>query len=234
MPAPFFHLPPLRAVLAGVAAHPAAAAADEGLARSLFPRPIVTAGVLLWPQEQAYGVLHAWARWTRGVPDEVTSVGRLVRYPRLPAVPAALRGRAFVAVEVAIPGEPWVAAGRLAALRGLEPEVDAVAVTNPDAVPPMHLALELPGAATGRHLPLRSLPAPAVDAFLGATGPGSGSNLASAELRHLGRAYAASAAGRATDEEDASRLGVRLDLMAARLAPYAAGWSLRRDFTRTR
>jgi hypothetical protein len=220
--APFFHLHALRAVLDGAAADPARAAGDGGLARSVFPMPFVTTGVMLWPQEQAPRVLHEWAAWTRSVPKDVTSVGRLVRYPRLAGVPGILRGRAFVAVEVAIPGEPWVALGRLAALRRLGPEIDTVTLANPAAVHPMHLAIDLPASAVGRHVPLREISSATVDAFIGAAGPASGSGLASAELRHLGVAFAVSASGRATDDEQLSHLEVRLDVLLDRLAPSGA------------
>jgi hypothetical protein len=216
--APFFHLDALRAVLDGTAAT-ARTDTDAALARSVFPLPYVTAGALLWPQEHAHGVLHEWARWTCTVPDDVTSAGRLVRFPRVAGVPGVLRGRAFVAVEVAIPREPWVAEGRLASLRRLEPEIDTVALTSTAGVPPMHLGLDLPESAIGRHVPLRTLTHAVVDAFVAAAGPSSGSPLASAELRHLGRAYALSAATRATSEEDASRIETRLDLLVERVAP---------------
>jgi hypothetical protein len=210
-PAPFFHLEALRSVLEGSAATAGADSAPS--ARSVFPLGFVTTGALLWPQEHAHRVLHEWAQWTRSVPEDVTSTGRLVRFPRLSGVPAALRGRAFVAVDVAIPGEPWVAEGRLAALRRLGPEIDTVALTNGGAVPAVHLGLEVPAAAIGRQAPLPALTPAVVDAFVAAAGPASGSPLASAELRHAGRAYAVSAVGRATGEEDASRLGVRLDIV---------------------
>jgi hypothetical protein len=229
--APFIHLQALRAVLDGVAAHPAAVV-DSGLARSVFPMPNVTTGALMWPASHAQRVLHEWAAWTRTTPQDVTSVGRVVRYPRLPGVPQELRGRALVVVEVAIPGEPWVAQGRLAALRRLAPEIDTVALGTPDDVPSLHLGLALPAAACGRHIPLRTLSGAAVDAFLEAVGPGSGSPLATAELRHFGPGYAASAASRATTEEDAARVDTRFDILAYRLAPFTAGRVLRTDARR--
>jgi hypothetical protein len=231
--APFIHLEALRAVLDGVAAHPAAVV-DSGLARSVFPMPNVTTGALLWPASHAPRVLHEWAAWTRTTPQGVTSVGRIVRYPRLHGVPAELRGRAFVVVEVAIPGEPWVAQGRLSALRRLEPEIDTVRLGTPDDVPSLHLGLSLPVSACGRHIPLRTLTGATVDAFLEAVGPGSGSPLATAELRHLGPGYAATAASRATTEEDASRLDTRFDILAERLAPFIGGRVLRTDAMRVR
>jgi hypothetical protein len=230
---PFFHLESLRAVLDGVAAHPASVV-DSGLARSVFPMPTVTGGALMWPASHAPRALHEWAAWTRTTPDNVTSVGRLVRYPRLPGVPGHLRGRAFVVVEVAIPGEPWVAQGRIAALRRLEPEIDTIAVGTPDDVPALHLGLALPASACGRHIPLRTLTGATVDAFLEAVGPGSGSPLATAELRHLGPGYAATAASRATTEEDASRIDTRFDVLASRLAPFTGGRVLRTNAMRVR
>jgi hypothetical protein len=232
-PAPFVHLQALRAVLDGVAAHPAAIV-DAGLARSVFPTALVTTGALMWPAGHAHRVLHEWALWTRTVPQDVTSTARLVRYPRLPGVPAGLRGRALVVVEVAIPGEPWVAQGRLAALRRLAPELDTVVLGSPDDVPAMHLGLDLPSAASGRHIPLSHVDADVVEAFLSVAGPASGAALASAELRHTGTGYAASAASRATTEDDASRVELRLDLIAERLAPWVRGRVLRTDAMRIR
>jgi hypothetical protein len=48
-----------------------------------------------FPIERGADVLHAWRRWTDTVPDEVTSIGRLLRLPPLPKAPELLRGRAF-------------------------------------------------------------------------------------------------------------------------------------------
>jgi hypothetical protein len=219
--APFFHLDALRRVLDGTISSAGADAGDP--APSVFPQPYVTAGALLWSQEHAHRVLYEWAEWTRSVPADVTSTARLVRYPRVSGVPRELRGRAFVAVEVAIPREPWVAEGRLAALRRLNPEIDTVALTSPGGVPAMHLRLVLPPAAIGRHEPLDRITPDVVDAFIAVAGPTSGSPLASAELRHLGRACAVSAAGRPTDEEDSSRQQTRLDLLIERVARRAPG-----------
>jgi hypothetical protein len=157
-----------------------------------------------------------------------------VRYPRLPGVPSELRGRALVMVEVAIPGEPWVAQGRLAALRRLTPEFDTIVLGSPEDVPAAHLALDLPAHASGRHIPLRTVDADVVEAFLAAAGPASGAAIASAELRHSGVGYAASAASRATTEDDASRLAIRFDLIAERLAPWVHGRVLRTDAVRIR
>jgi hypothetical protein len=220
--APFPHLDALQAIFVR-ASGAGSPSPDEGVGRSLFPQPFLTAGGLMWPWHQAHRVLHEWAQWTREAPDDVTSVGRLVRLPYLPSVPLELRGRSLVVVEVAIPREPWVAAGRLAALRRLEPEIDTIGVVGPGALHPLHTEVEVEAPAVAGHMALAGLPGAAIDAFVAIAGPGSGSNLLSASLRHLGPAYGMAAAGIAAGEDDETGLEVRLALLASRLAPFAAG-----------
>jgi hypothetical protein len=219
---PFPHLDALQAILERAADLPAAAPADH-VGPALFPHPFVTAGTLMWPWEHTHRVLHEWARWTREMPHDVTSVARIVRLPRAPGVPAELRGRSLVAIEVAIPREPWIAAGRLAALRRLEPEIDTVAVVAPTELHPLHTACTVPAPAVGDHMGLESLPGAAVDAFVAIAGPASGANLLSAALQSFGPAYGLCAAGLPADEEEAATLEIRLALLTGRLAPFAAG-----------
>ena len=45
------------------------------------------------PWERAARDLHAWREWADTVPDEVTSLGRILQVPPLPDVPEPLRGR---------------------------------------------------------------------------------------------------------------------------------------------
>jgi hypothetical protein len=80
----------LRAAIGGGVVLPCAIA--------LTPAQALTAGTLMWPSEHAHRVLHEWRAWLRAASEEVTSVARLVRAPRLAGVAPALRGRAFVAV----------------------------------------------------------------------------------------------------------------------------------------
>ena len=56
----------------------------------LYPVDSLNAGWLIWPWEEARRVLTRWAEWTRTVPDEVTSVGRILQ---LPPLPGPARGR---------------------------------------------------------------------------------------------------------------------------------------------
>jgi hypothetical protein len=222
--APFPHLDALAALLdraAGV--DEGDARQQDGLGRTLFPTPFVTGGALMWPWEHAHRVLHEWAPWTREAPHDVTSAVRLVRLPRLPVVPQPLRGRALVVVELAVPGEPWTAAGRIARLRRLDPEIDTVGIVPPAAVPDLYTGVDVPAPAVAGHMALSGMSPDVVDAFLAVAGPGSGTNLVSAALRHLGPAYAMAATGIPADADDIVRIEIRLGLLAGRLGRYAAG-----------
>jgi hypothetical protein len=220
--APFPHLDALQALLDRAA--DAEPAPRERIGRALFgAQPFVTTGTLYWPWEHAHRVLHEWAAWTREMPHDVTSVARIVRLPALPGVPAEFRGRALIAVEVAIPREPWIAAGRLTALRRLDPGLDTIVVGGPDMVHPLHAYADVAAPAVAMQVGLEALPGTALDAFAAVAGPGSGANLLSASLQHFGPAYGLSAVGLPVDEEDAAGLEIRLALLAGRLAPFATG-----------
>ncbi len=65
----------------------------------LYPITEVYAGVLFFPLERAAEVLHAWREWVPGVPESVTSVGRVLRFPPLPDLPPFLSGQSYVVVE---------------------------------------------------------------------------------------------------------------------------------------
>jgi hypothetical protein len=186
---------------------------------ALAPAPLLTAGALMWPWEHAHRVLHQWRTWMRVAAHDVTSVARIVRVPQLAGMAPSLRGRAFVTVDVAIVGE--AAIERLAELRRLEPETDTVAPVSAQELlarrPPVERARTI-----GAHTMLRALPAPALDAFIAVTGPGSGSELVAAELRHLGgEEFAAVGLGVAGDPEQAERVRIGLAQLARRLAPWA-------------
>jgi FAD/FMN-containing dehydrogenase len=69
----------------------------------LYPVRELYAGALFFPIQRAAEVLRAWRAWTGTVPDEITSLSRILRLPPLPGVPERLRGRAFTLVEAAYP-----------------------------------------------------------------------------------------------------------------------------------
>ena len=154
----------------------------------LLPLAEVYAGVLFFPAERAAEVLHAWREWIAGVPEETTSVGRLLNFPPIPEIPEPFRGQSFVAVEVIHCGE--VAAGEelVAPLRALGPAMDTIAAVPPAGIVDLHMDPPEPSPWASATAMLGELQATAVDALLEAVGPGSGSQLVSVELRHCGGA----------------------------------------------
>ena len=157
---------------------------------ALYPVAEIEAGALLWPIERAAEVLGAWHEWSADLPDEVTTLGRLLRVPPLPDVPEPLRGRAFAVVEVFDLTGPEAAEERLRPLRALGPEMDTVATIPASALGAVHMDPEDPVPALGDGLLLDELPAAALAAFVAAAGPDSGSPLISVEVRRLGGALA--------------------------------------------
>ena len=162
---------------------------------ALYPVPELYAGALFWPWERAAEVMHAWREWTLTVPDEVTSAARILQLPPIPDVPEMLRGRALVTIDAAILGSRAFGAEIVQALRDLEPEIDTFDMVEPVALSRLHNDPENPVPVLTEHRLLNDAPAEAIDAFLAAAGPDSGSPLLIAELRHLGGALAVSKPG---------------------------------------
>ena len=151
----------------------------------LFPIEEVYAGVLFFPLERASEVLHAWRAWTDGMPDEVTSVGRILQFPLLPDLPDFLRGRSFAVVEAtSLLGEDETAR-LLEPLRALGPEIDTFATIPASSLSKLHMDPEEPVPGKGDGMLLADLTGEAIDAFVAAA---AGSALISAEIRHLGGA----------------------------------------------
>jgi FAD/FMN-containing dehydrogenase len=161
----------------------------------LIEKPRLSAGALFFPFERAAEVLHAWREWIGDLPEEMTSIGRLLQVPDVEGAPTALRGRAFALVEAVHTGSLSEAAALLAPLRRLGPEFDTFDLVGPSAIPALHMDPPAPVPFTRGHALLQDLPAAAVDRLLDAVGPGSGSVLASVELRHLGGAAGRPAPG---------------------------------------
>jgi FAD/FMN-containing dehydrogenase len=151
----------------------------------LYPVTEVHAGILFFPIERASEVLHAWREWTDGVPDEVTSVGRLLQFPPIPELPHHLSGRSFAVVEAtSLLGEAETA-GLLEPLRALGPEIDTFATIPISSLSKLHMDPEEPVPGIGDGMLLDDLTGDAIDRFVAAA---AGSALISAEIRHLGGA----------------------------------------------
>ncbi len=154
----------------------------------LLALPEIYAGALFFPADRAAEVLHAWHEWTAGVPEQMTSVGRLMNFPPIPEIPEPFRGRSFAAIEAIHCGE--IAAGEelVAPLRALGPIMDTIAAVPPAGIADLHMDPPEPSPYSGASVLTGDLPAAAIDALLEAVGPGSGSQLVSVELRHCGGA----------------------------------------------
>ena len=159
-----------------------------GFRLRLHTVPGIVAGTLFFPMARAGEVLHAWRRWTLGVPDQTMSCARLLQFPPLPDLPDLLRGQALASVEIVHHGDSTGLTEMLAPLRVLEPLADTVAATPAPQLAALHLDPPGPTPACGGGLLLNELPASAVDALIAVAGQGSGSPLLSVELRHLGGA----------------------------------------------
>ena len=157
----------------------------------LFPHAEAYAGALWYPIERASEVLHAWGELTRGaVPDELTTIGRLLNFPPIPQIPEPVRGKSFVIVEAYHTGEPAQADELLAPLRPLGPVNDTITTVPVPALSHLHMDPEQPVPGTGDGMMIDQLPAAAIDAFVQAAGPGAAFPLLSVEMRHLGGEFA--------------------------------------------
>ena len=206
----------------------------------LLEIPEVYAGAMFFPFERAEEVLRTWRDWTAGVPDEMTSVGRLMQFPPIPDVPEAVRGKAFAILEVIYIGDE--AGGReiAAPLIELGPAMNSLAAVPPAGIADLHM--DPPGPVSGitGHLLLEDFGDEALGELLRVAGPGSGSKLTSVEVRHGGGALSRAeadagalatlpgsfnmfAVGSTMDPAAVAPTRDRLDQLHAALQPFEAG-----------
>jgi FAD/FMN-containing dehydrogenase len=159
----------------------------------LYPIAEVYAGWLIWPIERATEVLTAWQEWTETVPDEVTSIGRILNVPPLPSIPETLRGRSLAVIEATLIGDEADGAELLAPLRALGPELDTFGTMPTSALSSLHGDPERPVPGVGDGVLLDSVTPETIGAIAGRVG--ADSPLVSVELRHLGGALRRTAPG---------------------------------------
>ena len=130
----------------------------------LYPVDELYAGMLAFPVERAAEVLRAWREWVRTVPDEATSVGRILHFPPLEDIPEPMRGQSFVVVEMAYLGDEASASELLAPLRALGPVMDTFAPATPADLLALHMdpPHAVPGVGDGALLDV--MPGEAIDA----------------------------------------------------------------------
>ncbi|MFL5843993.1 MAG: FAD-binding oxidoreductase [Solirubrobacteraceae bacterium] len=163
---------------------------------ALYPVTDIYAGWLIFPWERSAEVLHAWNALLPTLPDEITSVGRVLQLPPIPEIPEPLRGAQICVIEATFLGSQADGEALLAPLRALGPIADTFAAVGPEALYELHQDPRdpVPGAESVTQL-LGDLPAEAIDAFVDIVGPGSGSPFLSVELRHTGGALGRTAPG---------------------------------------
>jgi FAD/FMN-containing dehydrogenase len=149
----------------------------------LYPIREVYAGVLFFPAARGGEVLRAWRRWLDEVPDELTSIGRLLNFPSRPELPEHLRGRSFAVVEAVYVGDAQRGAELLRPMRDLGPELDTVETIPVEHLSKVHMDPEQPVPGAGDGMLLSDLPDEAIDSLVRLAG--SDSPLLSVEVRHL-------------------------------------------------
>jgi hypothetical protein len=152
---------------------------------NLFPISEVYAGILWYPVDRAAEVLKVWRAWTDDLPDEMTSVGRILQFPPIPEIPEPVRGQSFVVVEAIWLGEPIDGDRLLAPLRRLGPVMDTVDVMPVEALSHLHMDPEEPVPGAGDGAMLDDADGHLIDLFVESV---VGTPILSAEIRHLGGA----------------------------------------------
>ena len=146
-------------------------------------------GALMWPIEQAEVVVEAYREWIAGVPVELTSTIKLLRFPDLPTVADHLRGRALVSIVLVFAGTEERGDELVAPLRAVaRPYVDTLAMVPGSALGGLAGDPTDPLPALGHAALLDDVSPEATEAFLALAGPGTDSPLTSLEIRHLGGA----------------------------------------------
>ena len=162
----------------------------------LFPTPEIYAGALFFPYERAHEVMHAWHEFvSAGLPDEITTVARVLQLPPLEEIPEMLRGKSFTVVSAAYLGNEADGAELIRPLLDLGPEMNTFAMVEPAALGYLAMDPEDAMPYVGSSRLVSDVSSAGIDAFLAAAGPGSGSQLANVELRSLGGALARRAPG---------------------------------------
>ena len=156
----------------------------------LLPLESIYAGALFFPPERAGEVLRAWREWTATVPDEMTSVGRLLAFPPFEEIPEPMRGNAFAIVETFWLGDESEGADLIAPLRALGPVMDTVETIGFEALLEVHMDPPEPVPYLGDHQMLADLDEAAIDRVLARSLPVLGPVLLGVEFRHIGGALA--------------------------------------------
>jgi FAD/FMN-containing dehydrogenase len=161
-------------------------AAVTALEFRLYPIAEVYAGMMIWPWERSEEVLKCWRDLTDSLPDEMTTIGRILQVPPLPDIPEPVRGRQLVVIEAIYDGDAAEGAEMLAPLLALEPEMSTLATIPAAGLQMLHMDPPEPVPGASDYSMLDALPDEAIEAVVALAGPGSNSPLLSVEFRQLG------------------------------------------------
>jgi FAD/FMN-containing dehydrogenase len=163
----------------------------------LVELPKVFAGSAIYPaDERSAEIMHRYFEWAEGVPNEVTSIARFLQLPPLPQIPELLQSRPLITLGACYAGPESEGAELVAELREMgEPVMDTFEEMQPKGLPAVHMEPDEPVPGIVDTTSLGNCPKEAVEAFVEACGPESGSPLLAAELRQCGGALASPADG---------------------------------------
>lgn len=149
----------------------------------------VYGGATFYPAEDAAKVLHAYAAWSREMPEEVSSTAMLMNLPPLPIVPEPLRGRAVVVVNACVCGDLADAEALVRPMRELgTPVLDAWGVFGYEGTDRIFNDPTDPMPACIQGALLHDLLEGAIDRLLDAVGPLEAMPQVCVQLRHVGGA----------------------------------------------
>ncbi|HKP89925.1 MAG TPA: FAD-binding oxidoreductase [Thermoleophilaceae bacterium] len=207
----------------------------------LFPFTEIYAGMLAFPIERASEVLNAWNDLLPSLPDEMTTVGRMLRVPPLEEIPEFLRGRELTVVEAFFLGDEAEGRRLIQPLRELGPEIDTIAMMPTKDLIHVHMDPPAPVPGDADHGMIgEHLPAAGIDTFVDAFRSDAAKPLLMGELRQLGGALARSGpdhgaadtfdgsytmfnVGMTPTPEIAEAVAAAMPVMRKAMAPYEGG-----------
>ncbi|MFI0142369.1 FAD-binding oxidoreductase [Streptomyces globisporus] len=152
----------------------------------LMPVTRIYGGELAFDLARHPGLLAAYLRWTRDLPEALTSSVSLVDHPDLPVFPAHLRGRFTAQVRIAYTGDSRRGAELVAPLRELGPLLaDTVAEMPYTECAEIYRDPPMPHAYQGDNALLRAFGPEQADAVTALAGPGAAVPCV-VDVRHLG------------------------------------------------
>ena len=136
----------------------------------LFPAPEIYAGALFFPFERSLEVMQAWHEYvSAGLPDEISTWAKLLRFPPLEDMPEMVRGQSFAVIQTAYLGSEADGAELIRPLTDLGPAMNTFAMVEPGALSHLAMDPEDPVPYTSRGRIVSDMSAAGIDAVVEAT-----------------------------------------------------------------